>query len=215
MNAQALLARLEQGISRLDPSLKAVLASNKGAAFEALVMYEVGQNLHLNHSWDWNNPGGRVVFSARSGCSVDDALATYSTISKGNFVLLPSATIVGRSESTHDVDLVLLDTTGRQVDSWTAVRAVIECKNVTDARGPGTARDLVGLAAELRLGKQYRLHASKPFNRGGLVAAHKVTSSAVQILHEWKLHHVPGFLPTTGEVLAAPALADWVQAATH
>lgn len=204
-----LVAHLDQAIGLLPDDLKVALASNKGAAYEAFTLHAVGEALCTNHGWQWSHPvGAQFRFSISSGGALHDVLASYSSVWSGPFVMVPSVTVTGRSGQTHDVDIAALRIRDDVGDArWDDVSTVLECKNVTTARGPGTARDLVGLAAELRLGRHYRLHASRPFSRGVLVTAHGVTGTASQILNHWLLDVVQGLTPAgpTGQaaVLAA------------
>lgn len=209
IDAQTLVDVLEQAVGQLDPSDKASLGTKKGAAYEAFTLHAIGERLSADHGWQWHHPpGGSFRFSARSGCPLDVAMAKYSTVRLPAAWLVPSVTVMGRSGWTHDLDLVVLKR-GRQngIPAWARVRGVVECKN-EGAQGPGAARDLVGLAAELRLGSQYRLHATRPYPACQFVTAGTITATAQGVLARWKLDARAGMTPSNAAAVAAQVAAS-------
>ncbi|TDT15880.1 hypothetical protein BDK89_1459 [Ilumatobacter fluminis] len=199
----ALVASLERAVGPLDAADKASLSTKKGASYEAFTLHAVGERLRIGHGWQWHHPPGNSFrFSVRSGCPLDLAMARYSTVRSPEAWLVPSVTVVGKSGWTHDLDIAVLKR-GRQSGTprWTRVRGALECKN-EDAQGPGAARDLVGLAAELRLGSQYRLHQSRPFPACQFVTAGTITDTAKGILARWRLDAREGMTSATAGAIA-------------
>ncbi len=212
IDPKILVDALENAVGLLNPADTASL-SKKGAAYEAFVLHVVGAELCASHGWQWHHPlAGQFRFSVRSGCHLEHAMGSYSTVQIDAAWFVPSVTVVGRSGFSHNLDHVVVKRGARSGQpSWNRVRGVVECKNERD-QGPGAARDLVGLAAELRLGAQYRLHNSRPFPTCQFVTAGSITATALGVLARWKLDARPGVTPATAA--AAPAIAAALHAAS-
>lgn len=187
MNANRLVNEIDSALGLLDKRTRDLLAQKPGAAYEAFVLTLVGNDLSNRLGWGWVHPLGLATFSVASGGRLGTRLLDLSHVSApSGQCLIQAVSAIGRSGALHQLDIVLAEVDEPDL-TWSAVRAVVECKNTVSVQTLSTARDLVGLAAEMRLGSHYRLWRSRPFGSALLVAAQRVSSAARELAEHWQL----------------------------
>lgn len=209
MDVDALIEAVESALGLIDADSRSILSLRPGIAYEAFVFAALGDGLVAEGDWDWKHPTGTLALALNDGGDLGGQVAHLShVVGPGGVRLVPAVQVTGRSGASHQIDLLVVDAATTGATGWKNTLVAIECKNVVKARSLGTARDLVGLAADLRLGSHYRLWRSRAFGVAVLVAAHAVTASATDLLDHWALQTTQNAQPPIGATWIADVIGE-------